>query len=46
MNQFIFQIDSGDENNNIPYNWGDMGAAYLVQCPEHKEQITFLWQCH
>lgn len=46
MNQFIFQIDSGDENNNILFTWGDMGAAYLVQCPEHKEQVAFLWQCH
>lgn len=46
MNQFIFQIDSGDDNNNILYNWGDMGAAYLVQCPKHKEQAACLWQCH
>lgn len=43
MNQFIFQIDSGD---NIPQMWGDVGAAYLVQCPEHKEKLAFFWQCH
>ena len=42
MNQFIFQIESGD---NIPYTWGDMGAGYIIQCPEHKEQVALVWQC-
>ncbi len=42
MNQFIFQIDSED---NVPYMWGDMGVGYLFQCPNHKEQLAFLWQC-
>lgn len=42
MNQFVFQLGSED---NIPYAWGDYGEGYIVQCPEHKEQVAFLWQC-
>ncbi len=42
MNQLIFEFASDD---NIPYLWGDIGTGYFVQCPEHKEQVTFLWQC-
>ena len=42
MNQLIFEFASDD---NIPYLWGDVGTGYFVQCPEHKEQVTFLWQC-
>lgn len=42
MNQFIFQFETDD---NIPYLWGDAGAGYFVQCPEHKDQVAFLWQC-
>jgi uncharacterized protein YwqG len=42
MNQFIFQIESED---NLPYMWGDAGAGYLLQCPEHKDKLAFLWQC-
>ena len=42
MNQFVFQLASED---NIPYAWGDYGEGYIVQCPEHKEQVAFLWQC-
>lgn len=42
MNNFIFQLESYD---NLPMSWGDAGAGYIVQCPEHKEQVAFLWQC-
>ncbi|MGB5961137.1 MAG: DUF1963 domain-containing protein [Coleofasciculaceae cyanobacterium] len=42
MNQFVFEIDSED---NIPYMWGDVGIGYMIQCPTHKEQLAFLWQC-
>ncbi|MGG6239524.1 pentapeptide repeat-containing protein [Nodosilinea sp. AN01ver1] len=42
MNQLIFQLVSDD---NIPYLWGDMGTGYVLQCPTHKDQVTFLWQC-
>ena len=41
MNQFVFELGS----ENIPYAWGDYGEGYIVQCPEHKEQVAFLWQC-
>lgn len=42
MDQFVFQIES---ENNLPYMWGDAGAGYLLQCPEHKDKLAFLWQC-
>ncbi|MEA5452859.1 pentapeptide repeat-containing protein [Leptolyngbya sp. CCNP1308] len=42
MNQLVFQLVSDD---NIPYLWGDMGTGYILQCPTHKDQVTFLWQC-
>lgn len=42
MNEFVFQLAS---EGNIPYAWGDWGYGYIVQCPEHKEQVAFLWQC-
>ena len=37
MNQFVFQL--GPE----PYAWGDYGEGYIVQSPEHKEQVAFFW---
>lgn len=42
MNRLIFEFAS---DNNIPYLWGDVGTGYFLQCPEHKKQVTFLWQC-
>lgn len=42
MEQLIFQLESDD---NIPFLWGDVGTAYILQCEEHKEQVAFLWQC-
>ncbi|MEO0491714.1 MAG: DUF1963 domain-containing protein, partial [Cyanobacteria bacterium J06659_2] len=42
MNQLVFQLASDD---NIPFLWGDVGIGYLLQCPEHTDQITFLSQC-
>lgn len=41
MEQLIFELESDD---NIPFLWGDVGAGYILQCPEHKEQVAFLWQ--
>lgn len=41
MDRLIFQFASDD---NIPYLWGDCGTAYILQCPECKEQVTFLHQ--
>lgn len=42
MNQLIFEFASDD---NVPYLWGDAGTGYVLQCPEHKEKVTFFWQC-
>ncbi|WP_319419507.1 pentapeptide repeat-containing protein [Pleurocapsa sp. FMAR1] len=42
MDRLIFEFASDD---NIPYLWGDVGTGYFLQCPEHKKQVTFLWQC-
>ncbi|MEM6435512.1 MAG: pentapeptide repeat-containing protein [Cyanobacteria bacterium P01_D01_bin.115] len=42
MDTLIFEFAS---NDHVPYFWGDVGAGYILQCPEHKEQVAFLWQC-
>ncbi len=42
MNQFVFQLDPED---NHPCTWGDWGKGYLLQCPEHKDQLALVWQC-
>lgn len=39
---FIFQFSS---NDNIDFTFGDMGGAYLYQCPTHRDQLSFFWQC-
>ena len=41
MDQLIFEFAS---DNNVPYLWGDVGKGYILQCPDHKEQVAFLWQ--
>jgi uncharacterized protein YjbI with pentapeptide repeats/uncharacterized protein YwqG len=41
MDQLIFEFASGD---NIPYLWGDCGTGYILQCPECKDQVTFIHQ--
>jgi uncharacterized repeat protein (TIGR04076 family) len=41
MNQYIFQFSSED---NIPHDWCDGGLGYILQCPDHHDQVTFLWQ--
>lgn len=43
MNQFIFQFES-DSDENFPYPHHGLGVGYLVQCPEHKEQVAFFCQ--
>lgn len=40
--QFVFQIDS---ECNLPHMFGDCGRGYLTQCPEHKDQLAFHWDC-
>ena len=42
MDTLIFEFASDD---HVPYLWGDVGTGYILQCPEHKEQVAFLWQC-
>ena len=42
MDRLIFEFASDD---NIPFLWGDGGTGYFLQCPKHKEQVAFLWQC-
>ncbi len=42
MNQLVFEFASDD---NVPYLWGDVGVGYILQCPEHKKELAFLWQC-
>ena len=42
MERLIFEFASDD---NIPFLWGDGGTGYFLQCPKHKEQVAFLWQC-
>jgi hypothetical protein len=43
MNQLIFQLE-GSNDPNFPYPHDGLGVGYLVQCPEHREQVTFLCQ--
>ena len=43
MNQLIFQLES-DLNASFPYPHRGLGVGYLVQCPEHREQVTFFCQ--
>lgn len=42
MDQLIFEFASDD---NVPYLWGDVGSGYILQCPDHKKELAFLWQC-
>ena len=42
MDTLIFEFASDD---HVPYLWGDVGTGYILQCPDHKDQVAFLWQC-
>ncbi len=42
LTRLLLQIDS---DRALPHTWGDSGAGYLLQCPRHREQVAFLWQC-
>ncbi|KAK9760414.1 hypothetical protein K7432_015570 [Basidiobolus ranarum] len=39
---FLMQLENSDD---MPHIWGDLGTAYVQQCPEHKDSLTFIWQC-
>jgi len=43
MNQLIFQLESA-YSTNFPYPHDGLGVGYLVQCSEHREQVTFFCQ--
>jgi uncharacterized protein YjbI with pentapeptide repeats/uncharacterized protein YwqG len=42
MDRLVFEFASDD---NVPFLWGDVGVGYILQCPDHVEQLAFLWQC-
>jgi hypothetical protein len=44
MNQLIFQFEESTDSTNFPYPHDGLGVGYLVQCPEHREQLTFFCQ--
>ena len=40
--RLVFQVDS---NDNLPYDFGDVGTGHITQCPEHKHVLAFGWAC-
>ncbi|MDP4145724.1 MAG: DUF1963 domain-containing protein [Bacillota bacterium] len=40
--RYLVQLDS---EGNIPYVFGEYGVGLLTQCEEHKEILTFHWNC-
>jgi uncharacterized protein YwqG len=40
--RLVFQIDS---NDNLPYDFGDVGCGHITQCETHKERLAFGWAC-
>ncbi len=40
--RLVFQIDS---NDNLPYDFGDVGTGHITQCEEHKDVLAFGWAC-
>jgi uncharacterized protein YwqG len=42
MTSGIFQLQSED---NIPFWFGRAGIGWILQCPKHKDILTFTWQC-
>ncbi|MBI5533195.1 MAG: right-handed parallel beta-helix repeat-containing protein [Deltaproteobacteria bacterium] len=43
MTTLVFQID---EEDHVPWTWGDAGAAYVMQCPTHKEALVLVEDTH
>lgn len=41
--EMVFQLDSLEKH--LPYMFGDVGCGHLVQCRNHKDQLTFGWAC-
>ncbi len=40
--RLVFQLASWD---NLPYQFGDMGTAHILQCKTHRERLAFVWAC-
>ena len=40
--QVVFQLDS---QGNLPVLFGDSGCSYIIQCPVHREQLGYFWNC-
>jgi hypothetical protein len=38
----LFQIDSNDQ---VGWQWGDLGCAHWCQCAKHPGQMAFGWAC-
>jgi uncharacterized protein YwqG len=38
----VFQIDS---HCNLCYMFGDNGCGHITQCPEHPDELAFVWAC-
>ncbi len=41
--RLVFQLDS---NDNLPFQFGDVGCGHITQCKMHTEQLAFGWACH
>ncbi len=42
MDQLVLQIDS---HHAVAFSFGDNGAAYILRCPEHADELSFTFQC-
>lgn len=38
----VFQLAAED---NLPYEFGDLGIGHILQCRVHKSQFGFVWAC-
>jgi uncharacterized protein YwqG len=41
--RLIFQLGS---NDNLDYQWGDMGVGHITQCEDHNDKLAFGWACY
>jgi uncharacterized protein YwqG len=41
MTTLVFQFDT---NDRIQWMWMDVGKAYILQCPEHRDQLELIAQ--
>jgi uncharacterized protein YwqG len=42
MDQLVLQLDS---HHAVAFSFGDNGAAYILRCPEHADELSFTFQC-